>query len=99
VHKEEIAALVAKRARGAKAGDQTYMSSFQGSVTEFMESLEDPQISELKKIKSEWNNESHPVDFQRKTADRIARSTLQASAESLFKDMGLRVLVWEFHKN
>ena len=75
------------------------MSSFQGSVTEFMESLEDPQISKLEKIKSEWNNESHPVEIQRKTADRTARSTLQASAESLFKDMGLRILVWEFHEN
>jgi hypothetical protein len=75
------------------------MSSFQGSVTEFMENLEDPQISELKKIQSEWNNESYPVEVQRKTADRIARSTLKASAESLFKDMGLRVLTWEFHEN
>jgi hypothetical protein len=75
------------------------MSAFQGSVTEFMETLNEDQLLELEKTRAEWMNRGRPIEHQRKTAERMARISLQASAESQYKDMGMRSVVWEFHEN
>jgi len=75
------------------------MSAYQGSVNAFMEKLDEDQILELEVKRAEWMNNSYPIDLQRKTAERLARITLERSAESQYKEMGMRSVVWEFHEN
>ena len=99
VYKDDIAEIAERRANGAKPGEQDYLSAYQGAVTEFMGTLNEDERLELETKRAEWMNESHPIDLQRKTAERMARSSLQASAESHYKEMGMRSVVWEFHEN
>jgi hypothetical protein len=99
VYKEEIAAIAVERANGGKPGEQSYMSTFQGSVTSFLETLNEDQLFDLELKRAEWINKSYPIDVQRKTAERSAIGYLQESAESQYKEMGMRSVVWEFHEN
>jgi hypothetical protein len=75
------------------------LSAYQGALSEFMKGLNDDQILELDKERTEWITESHPIEVQRKTADRMGQSFLQTSAEKQYKEMGMRSVVWEFHEN
>ena len=75
------------------------MSAFQGSVSAFMEKLDDDKVLELEEKRAEWLNKSFPIEVQRKTAERSAHAHLQESAESQYKEMGMRSVVWEFHEN
>lgn len=99
VYKDQIAEIAGERSNGAKPGEQSYMSAYQGSVNAFMEKLNEDQILELEVKRAEWMNNSYPIDLQRKTAERLARITLERSAESQYKEMGMRSVVWEFHEN
>lgn len=99
MYKEEIATIAGRRADGAMPGEQTYLPAFQGAVTEFMEGLDDEQISELESKRAEWINTGHPIEVQRKMADAMGRGFLQSSAETQYKEMGMRSVVWEFHEN
>ena len=87
------------RADGANPGDQAYISAFQASLSVFLDDLDEEKILELEQKRAKWEKESHPVEVQRKRATRLARNTLQASAESQYKEMGMRSVVWEFHEN
>ena len=75
------------------------MATFQGSVNQFMGKLDEDQILELELKWAEWMNKSYPIDLQQKTAERLAHSCLRESAESQYKEMGMRSVVWEFHEN
>jgi hypothetical protein len=75
------------------------MSAFQGGLTEFMEKLKPDDILELEEKRTEWMNESHPIEMQRKTTETRARHSLQASAEAQYREMGMRSVIWEFHEN
>jgi hypothetical protein len=75
------------------------MSGFQGSVTAFLDTLNEDQRMDLEVKRAEWKNASYPIDLQRKTAERLALSSLLESAESQYKEMGMRSVVWEFHEN
>jgi hypothetical protein len=75
------------------------MSTFQGAVTEFLSGLGEDQVLELGNERAKWMNETHPIDVQRKAAERMGRSYLQTSAETQYKEMGMRSVVWEFHEN
>lgn len=99
VYKQEIAAIADRRANGVKAGNPQYMPSFQAAVTEFMDGLDEDQVLGLEKEQAEWINKSHPVESQRKAAERNGRGFLQKSAEAQYKEMGMRSVVWEFHEN
>lgn len=63
-----------------------------------MEKLNEDQILELERQRVEWMNQSYPIDIQRRTADKLG-VVLQESAESQYKEMGMRSVVWEFHQN
>jgi hypothetical protein len=99
VYKQEIAAIAGERANGEKPGGQTYMAGFQGSVNEFMNGLDEDQLMELEQKRAEWMKKSYPIDLQQKTAERLAHSSIQESAVSQYKEMGMRSVVWEFHEN
>jgi len=75
------------------------MAGFQGSVNEFMNGLDEDQLMELEQKRAEWMKKSYPIDLQRKTAERLAHSSIQESAVSQYKEMGMRSVVWEFHEN
>jgi hypothetical protein len=91
--------IAERRAKGGKPGGAAYLSGFQGAVTEFMEGLDEEKVSELEVKRTEWKNQCHPIDVQRKAVDRMGRSILQKAAESQYKEMGMRSIVWEFHEN
>lgn len=97
VHKEEIAAIAGRG--GAKPGDQNYLSGYQGAVNEYMKGLDENRTMELELKRSEWINEGRPTEAQRKKADKNGHSFLRTSAELQYKDMGMRSVIWEFHKN
>jgi hypothetical protein len=97
IHKDQIAVI--SGASGAKPGEQRYLSIFQGAVSQFMETLDEEKILHLEVKRAEWKKNSYPVDLQRKTAERSAHSSLQETAESQYKEMGMRSVVWEFHEN
>jgi hypothetical protein len=99
IYKEEIAAIAGAKANGAKPGEQTYMSGFQGAVTSFLETLDEEKMFSLEEKQSEWKKKGYPIDYQRKTAEMSAHSRLQESAESQYKELGMRSVVWEFHEN
>jgi hypothetical protein len=99
VYKDEIAEIAGERANGAKPGQQSYMSAFQGSVTAFMETLNEKDVLDLELKRAEWMKESYPIDVQRKTAEKSAHRYLKESAEIQFREMGLRSVIWTFHEN
>ena len=75
------------------------MTAYQGALNEFMEGLDDEQVLELDREREKWVNEAHPVEVQRKTADKMGRNFLRMSAERQYREMGMRSIVWEFHEN
>jgi hypothetical protein len=99
IYKQEIAAIAGKTANGAKPGEQAFMSAFQGSVTELLANLDGDQKLELEKTREEWTKEGYPIDVRRKTAEKKAHRSIQQVADSHYKDMGMRMVVWEFHEN
>ena len=99
-YKDEIAEIAERRANRAKAGEQSYLSVYQGAVTEFMNSgLDEKQASELDRERAKWIDESFPVEVQRMKADKTGNIFLKNSAKSQYKEMGMRSVVWEFHEN
>lgn len=99
VYKKEIAEIAGKTTNGAKPGDQAFMSAFQGSVTELLASLDGDEILELQATRDEWMKEGNPIELRRKIAEKKAHSSIQKLAESDYKEMGMRMVVWEFHEN
>lgn len=99
VYKNDIAEITRRRANGANPGDTTYLPAFQGAVSELLEGLEEGDLFDLEVKRAEWLNECHPIDVQRKNADKMGRGYIQTSAESQYKEMGMRSVVWEFHEN
>ena len=91
--------IAGRKSNGAKPGDQSYMRTFQVAVTEFMEGLNENQVLELEIKRAEWINISPPAEVQRKTAEKRSRSFLKSSAETQYREMGMRSVVWEFHVN
>ena len=61
--------------------------------------LDEKQASELDRERAKWIDESFPVEVQRKKADKTGNIFLKNSAESQYKEMGMRSVVWEFHEN
>lgn len=64
-----------------------------------METLDEDKMFQLENERAEWLTTGYPVEQQRKTADRLARSSLQTTAERQYREMGMRSVVWEFHEN
>ena len=92
-YKNEIAEIAERRANGAKAGERSYLSVYQGAVTEFMNSgLDEKQALELDRERAKWIDESFPVEVQRKKADKTGNIFLKNSAESQYKEMGMRLI-------
>lgn len=99
IYKEEIAEIARRISNGSKPGEINYLSAYQGAVSELIKGLDEEQVSKLDKRRAEWINESFPIDVQRKTADRMGSVFLRKSAETQYKEMGMRSIVWEFHEN
>ena len=97
--KEEIAEIAIRNANGSKPGEQGYISTFQGSVTQFLKGLGEEELLDLDNERAKWITETHPVNVQRKTAERMGHSYLQTVAETQYKEMGMRSVIWEFHEN
>lgn len=87
-----------ERANGAKPGEHTYMAAFQGGVSAFIDTLDKKQILDLERKRADWMKLSYPIDVQRKKSER-GHLYLKESAESLFKETGMRLAIWEFHEN
>jgi hypothetical protein len=64
-----------------------------------MKGLNDDEVLDLDAERKEWIKECHPIDVQRKAADKMGLLTLRKSAASQYKEMGMRSVVWEFHEN
>ncbi len=99
IYKAEIAAIASKRANGAKAGTPQYMGNFQGAVEEFMAQLDEERLLALENERTDWQNNGHPIEVKRKTAERMGQSYLEKSAQVQFDEMGMRGMVLEFHEN
>lgn len=99
IYKAEIAAIVSKRANGAKAGTPQFMANFQGAVQEFMAELDEERLLALENERADWQNNGQPTEVKRKTAERMGHTYLEKSAQVQYKEMGMRSIVLEFHQN
>jgi len=70
VYKEDIATIAGERANGAKPGEQSYIAGFQGSVSAFMETLDEEKMLDLEHKRAEWMKQSHPIEVQQKKAEK-----------------------------
>jgi hypothetical protein len=61
--------------------------------------LDRDEILELEKTRDEWIKEGYPIDIRRKTAENKVHHSIQHVADSHYKDMVMRMVVWKFHKN
>ena len=75
------------------------MSVFQGSVTELLANLDEDEILQLHATRDKWIKEGNPIELRRKTAEKKAHHSIQQLAKSDYKEMGMRMVVWEFHEN
>jgi len=99
IFKAEIAAIAAERANGARPGTTGYLPVFQGAVETFMTNLTPDQKDILEAEHATWNSEGHPDAVKRKTVERNGRTYLRQTAEVLWREMGMKPLIWEYHVN
>jgi hypothetical protein len=99
VYKKEIAAVAATMSDGAKPGSTAYLPVFQGAVKAFMDTLTDAELVELEKKKEAWTIKGPPEEMRRKAAESKGLTVLRTWAETQFRDMGMRFIIWEHHKN
>jgi len=99
IYKAEIAAIVSKRANGAKASTPQFKANFQGAVQEFMAELDEERLLALENERADWQNNGQPTEVKRKTAKRMGHTYLEKSAQVQYKEMGMRSIVLEFHQN
>ncbi|KIM34589.1 hypothetical protein M413DRAFT_413029, partial [Hebeloma cylindrosporum] len=99
VYKTQIAAIAATRANGARAGTTGYLPVFQGAVNSFIETLNPKQLAELETEKRNWEVKGHPDEMKQKAAENNGLTYLRTCAETQFREMGMRSITWECHKN
>jgi len=99
IYKREISVIASKRANGAEAGTPEFMSTFQAAITEFMSGLDEKRRSALEDEHLEWQQRGQPAEVQRKTAERLAHTYFEKSAQVQYNDMGMRSIVLETHRN
>jgi len=99
IHKKAIAALAAERAGGVKPGSTGYLPVFQGAVTALMESLDEEEVSALEAERESWTSKGHPEELKRKAAENNGQSYHRTSAETQYREMGMRPIIWEHHRN
>jgi hypothetical protein len=99
MYKQEISAIASKRANGAEAGTPEFMSTFQAAVTDFMSGLDEERRSALEVERLKWQTRGQPPDVQRRTAERLAHTYFEKSAQVQYNNMGMRSIVLETHRN
>jgi len=99
VYKAEIAAIASRRANGARPGTQQYLPIFQAAVNEFMATLDQDALAALENERVERMESGQPTEIKRRTAERMGHSYIEKVCQVLYKEMGARPLIWEFHEN
>ena len=75
------------------------MSTFQAAITDFMSRLDEEQCSALEVERLAWQKKGQPPEVQRRTAERLAHTYFEKSAQVQYNDMGMRSIVLETHRN
>ena len=75
------------------------MANFQGAVKEVIAGLDEEGLLALENERADWQVNGVPTEVKRKTAERMGHSYLEKSAQVVFKEMGMRKIVFEFHEN
>jgi hypothetical protein len=99
VYKNEIADIAVGLANGVKPGNPGYIPVFQAAVTELMERLGSEELAELEVEKESWKKEGPPEEVKRKMAENNGLKFLRTSVETQHREMGMRSIIWESHKN
>jgi len=98
-YKSEIATIATERANGARPGSQEWLPVFQGAVDEWVSGLDEAALAELETMRADWISRGQPVEVKRKTAERMGETYIEQMATVLYKEMGIRFVLCEWHEN
>lgn len=57
---------ITEKSPGIKKGDKEYPGLFQKSLTEYMSGMDDEEIGEMEKVRTEWQELGPPMDVKLK---------------------------------
>lgn len=98
-YKAEINLIAAEMSNGARSGSRTHFGKYVKALGIFKSKMSKVDLDEAEKERKVWQEQGLPENVKRTNAMKHTRNVMKGTAETEFKELGVRKLTWEYHED